>query len=128
MPSQSYDELFDQRGGAYDRAMRRFPEARREEFSQLLERAEVESGMSVADVPAGGAYLAPYLPEGCEWLSHEPCGDFTAHAGQERSGSVPLLPLPWPDDRVDVADIGDRSSAGGRHRHAVEFDDGRGVE
>jgi SAM-dependent methyltransferase len=100
---RGYEELFEERGNAYDRAMRRFPKARRNEFMQLLERAGPEPGMRVADVPAGGAYLARYLPEGCEWLGHEPCGDFTAHAGGDRRGHVPLLPLPWSEDYADMA-------------------------
>jgi len=105
---QSYDQLFNLRGSAYDRAMRRFPDARKEEFNQAIERARLIAGMRVADVPAGGGYLARYLPAGCEWLGHEPCGSFHAHEGQRDGAnsalpSVPLLPLPWSDDSIDVA-------------------------
>ncbi|KJS09209.1 MAG: methyltransferase type 11 [Gammaproteobacteria bacterium BRH_c0] len=105
---QRYDQLFDVRGTAYDRAMRMFPAARAKEFGQVIERAGLLSGMKVADVPAGGGYLAAYLPAGCEWLGHEPCGSFYAHVGQsvDRGAdpvSVPLLPLPWTDNSIDVA-------------------------
>ena len=33
---KSYDELFALRGSAYDRAMRRYPQARAQEFAQAL--------------------------------------------------------------------------------------------
>jgi len=103
---QTYDQLFDVRGGAYDRAMRRFPDARNSEFEQVIARARLAPGMTVADVPAGGGYLVRYLPEDCQWLGHEPCGNFYAHAGQQGTmpvPSVPLLPLPWENASVDVA-------------------------
>lgn len=106
---QTYDQLFDVRGSAYDRAMRMFPAARAREFAQAIEQAGLLPGMKVADVPAGGGYLARYLPPDCEWLGHEPCGSFYAHGGQHsaelagRRDSVPLLPLPWSDNSIDVA-------------------------
>ncbi|CAM3443044.1 class I SAM-dependent methyltransferase [Halomonas lysinitropha] len=98
---EDYTTLFDKRGTAYDSAMQAFPEARREEFEQLVARAALKPGMRVADVPAGGGYLKRYLPEGCEWWSHEPCESFTNH-GTSSSGR-PLLPLPWAEASVDVA-------------------------
>ena len=52
--SKSYQEHFDERGSAYDRAMRNFPAARELEFKQAIRAAEVVTGMTVADVPAGG--------------------------------------------------------------------------
>jgi len=115
---QSYTDLFSTRGSAYDTAMRRYPAARAAEFEQAVAAGRIEPGMLVGDVPAGGGYLARYLPEGCVCLAHEPCRDFnrrepvaagqpdakaqtaqvTLHAGQE----VPLVPLPWQDGVLDV--------------------------
>jgi len=96
----NYEELFQLRGAPYDGAMTRFPEARREEFLNTIARANLSPGARVGDVPAGGGYLARYLPQGCTWLGHEPCASF-GHGvtGQDRD----LLPLPWGDASVDAA-------------------------
>jgi len=100
--SKTYQELFDQRGSAYDRAMRRYPEARRQEFEQAIEAAAPAPGMVVADVPAGGGYLQAYLPSGCTCLGHEPCASFTNH-GAVAGQPTQLLPLPWARATVDGA-------------------------
>ena len=99
-----YTELFDQRGSSYDRAMQAFPRARAAEFRQLLEPLDLSSDMVIGDVPAGGGYLGPYLPQNCEWVRHEPCSDFTTHAGQglPSGPQTPLYPFPWKDDRCDA--------------------------
>lgn len=95
-----YAEMFGERGGSYDRAMRLLPGARRREFAQAVERAQVLPGMTLGDVPAGGGYLAAHLPEGVAWRGHEPCASFQgAHGG--RATGVPLLPLPWSDRSMD---------------------------
>ena len=100
---QSYAELFDKRGAAYDLAMHRYPDARRAEFAQVLQFANIQSGMRVGDIPAGGGYMKAYLPSGAIWEGHEPCGSFTHHGpGQTASESHPLLPLPWADAELDV--------------------------
>lgn len=101
-PNKSYEDHFDQRGSAYDLAMRRFPHARKEEFAQVIGAARLQPGMRVADVPAGGGYLQAYLPAGCEWLGHEPCPSFTNH-GTDAPTGLPLLPLSWDDASVDAA-------------------------
>jgi SAM-dependent methyltransferase len=96
----SYEDLFQLRGAPYDRAMTRFPEARAEEFLNTIARAALAPGAAVADVPAGGGYLARYLPAGCRWMGHEPCASFGHGAsGQDRD----LLPLPWADGAADAA-------------------------
>lgn len=99
-PGSSYEELFQLRGAPYDGAMTRFPEARREEFLNVIGRAALPPGAAVADVPAGGGYLARYLPEGCIWLGHEPCSSF-GHGASEQDRD--LLPLPWSDGTADAA-------------------------
>ncbi|CAB0151195.1 hypothetical protein PSI9734_01608 [Pseudidiomarina piscicola] len=122
--AKSYQEHFEQRGSAYDRAMLRFPEARRQEFEQVIAAGRLAPGMKIADVPAGGAYLCAFLPPGCEYQAHEPCASFTNHGqggqplqckddfsrgaapsekGDGAQGGLPLLPLPWADDEIDVA-------------------------
>lgn len=94
-----YEQLFQQRGHAYDVAMRHYPHARDEEFSEAVRRAQLQPGMQVADVPAGGGYLQSYLPAQCRWLGHEPCANFS-RAGD--AGVTPLLPLPWGNAAVDA--------------------------
>ena len=98
--SLSYEALFSQRGSVYDRAMRRFPLARAQEFQQLVQAVPLQPGMLVADVPAGGGYLRQYLPQNCRWQGHEPCAAFQGGHGTRAASS--LLPLPWADAAVDV--------------------------
>lgn len=100
--TKSYQEHFDQRGSSYDMAMRRHPYARQQEFAQAIETAKLETGMVVADVPAGGGYLQQFLPPGSTWLGHEPCASFTNHGAIESKG-LALLPLPWRAASVDAA-------------------------
>jgi len=95
-----YEQLFSQRGHVYDAAMRAVPGARTQEFEEAVTRACLQTGMRVADVPAGGGYLAAHLPEGCAWLGHEPCANFVE---THSSFAKPLLPLPWADASVDAA-------------------------
>lgn len=96
----TYVQEFANRGSAYDRAMSRWPEARRQEFEQALKPLNLTAGMVLADVPAGGGYLKRFVPEGCQWRGHEPCSSFTRHG---EWSSVPLLPLPWDSHQMDVA-------------------------
>lgn len=99
---KSYPEHFSQRGSTYDRAMRRWPNVRSQEFMQMVSAVDLRSNMLIADVPAGGGYLRQYLPDFCRWEGHEPCDAFTEH-GVPAVLSRPLLPLPWADGEVDVA-------------------------
>lgn len=101
---KSYSDLFDVRGSAYDRAMRCHPRARDQEFLQAIARARLTPGQSVADVPAGGGYLADYLPAGVQWSGHEPCASFIAPPATDSPlpPSQPLLPLPWANDSQDA--------------------------
>lgn len=94
----SYENLFQVRGAPYDLAMSLFPDARREEFLNVIQRADLKPGQLVGDVPAGGGYLARYLPKTVDWLGHEPCANFGS-GGKDRE----LLPLPWTDGCVDAA-------------------------
>lgn len=97
---EGYTEMFGERGGSYDRAMRLLPGAREREFAQVVERARLRPGMTLGDVPAGGGYLAAHLPEGVSWRGHEPCASFRGAHGRGVAG-VPLLPFPWEDRSMD---------------------------
>ncbi len=100
---KSFEDIFQARGSAYDRAMQRFPEARAMEFAQVVQAAQPRPGDVVADVPAGGNYLRRYLPRFCQWVGHEPCATFTQHDTAGSRESVPLLPLPWAEHSLDAA-------------------------
>lgn len=100
---KSYTDLFTLRGSTYDQAMQQWPDARRQEFEQAVKAAQLENGMVVADVPAGGGYLQRYVPAGCTWLGHEPCASFSDHhASAHGLPGRELLPLPWLDASIDV--------------------------
>jgi SAM-dependent methyltransferase len=100
---KTFVEIFQSRGSAYDRAMRRFPQARDMEFAQVVQAARLQPGSVVGDVPAGGNYLQRYLPRSCHWVGHEPCSTFNPHATTHRGQPTPLLPVPWADSSVDAA-------------------------
>jgi len=96
----NYEEIFRARGGAYHRAMRDWPDARREEFRIPVGLAGVTTGDVVIDVPAGGGYMQRYLPAGARWHGHEPSASFQDSATAADSG---LLPLPWAAGFADAA-------------------------
>ena len=104
IPLKNYTDLFQQRGRQYHQAMRRYPVAREQEFRQLLAGIPLQAGMSIADVPAGGAYLRSYLPPDILYRTHEPCVTFsdqnTDHQGHTADA---LLPLPWQARSLDAA-------------------------
>jgi len=106
----NYEEIFHERGGAYHRAMHRWPLARRDDFLLPLSWAGIEPGERVLDVPAGGGYLRRHLPDGCSWFGHEPCASFL---DGETAFDQSLLPLPFADHFADVA----ISIAGVHHLH-----------
>ena len=57
----NYPDLFNSRGASYHRAMLDQPKARSNEFGLAVEKARVNQGLVVCDVPSGGGYLVPYL-------------------------------------------------------------------
>ena len=96
----NYQQIFEQRGTTYDRAMQRWPEARREDFLVPLRALDPRPGETIVDVPAGGGYLQRYLPPSCRWSGHEPCASFHEH---EPATGTDLLPLPWSTGSADAA-------------------------
>lgn len=96
----NYEGIFARRGSHYDAAMRRWPQARRDDFLLPLQWAGLRAGERLIDVPAGGGYLRPYLPPDCDWFGHEPCASFEVGRG---APDRPLLPLPWPDHFAHAA-------------------------
>jgi SAM-dependent methyltransferase len=93
----AYSSAFAARGSDYDRAMRAHPGVRVREFAQVIEAAELQPGMVVGDVPAGGGYLQQYMSSTVRCMSHEPCASF----GQGHHGAGSLFPFPWTDGSLD---------------------------
>jgi SAM-dependent methyltransferase len=58
---KEYAEIFDARGRDYHEAMLRFPEARDDEFANIIKYADLSDGQTVCDYPSGGGYLEDYL-------------------------------------------------------------------
>lgn len=83
MASDGYQEIFDERGGRYDEAMRRWPTVRDEEFAFVLDLAGPQAGETLIDVPAGGGYLARHLPEGVEVIHVEVAEQFIERGRRE---------------------------------------------
>lgn len=100
---KTFVDIFNARGAAYDRAMRRFPQARDREFAQAVEAARLPSGSVVLDVPAGGNYLEHHLPPTCLWVGHETSSGFGNHGMADHPGAATLLPLPFQSDAADAA-------------------------
>ena len=58
---ETYEEIFDNRGDRYHYAMKNYPEAREEEFRNLLKYSQIDQEDIIADIPAGGCYFKKYL-------------------------------------------------------------------
>lgn len=58
-----YRDIFELRGHSYHQAMARFPDARTNEFLNVIAKADITPGMAVLDVPSGGAYLSRFLTD-----------------------------------------------------------------
>jgi len=57
----SYKEIFNKRGNSYNAAMFDCPNARQNEFNQIIELAEISAGQLVLDIPSGGGYLKNFI-------------------------------------------------------------------
>lgn len=58
---ESYQDIFNQRGKSYSKAMSMYPNARRHEFFTLIDQLDLKQGDTLLDIPAGGAYLSNYI-------------------------------------------------------------------
>ncbi len=96
----NYEDIFQERGGSYHEAMKRWPEVRRNDFILPLRWAALQAGEKVLDVPAGGGYMRKYVPAACQWFGHEPCASFGAGATTLNQS---LLPLPYADGFAHAA-------------------------
>jgi SAM-dependent methyltransferase len=56
-----YEEIFEKRGHLYHKAMTLYPEARREEFDNIIKLAQIRHGHIICDIPSGGGYLKNFI-------------------------------------------------------------------
>jgi SAM-dependent methyltransferase len=85
--------------------MQNCPLARENEFSKIIELAELKEGELVCDVPAGGCYLASFLQEKVRLISVETSLEFIKCAEpssfQERILCEDLGAIPLKSNQVD---------------------------
>jgi SAM-dependent methyltransferase len=101
-PPYDYRDIFELRGRLYHQAMREHPDARINEFQSVINEADIAPGMTVVDVPSGGAYLSSYLEE-VELFGLETSETF-AQLGNEKSPNVLLFDnnrFPLKDASID---------------------------
>lgn len=67
----SYHDIFNARGAAYHLGMERYPHARDAEFGLVVEAAAPAPGDVIVDMPSGGGYLRPYLPDDVRFIAVE---------------------------------------------------------
>ncbi len=98
----TYRDIFNQRGNLYNQAMAEYLGARDEEFAPLLELLQIQSSDIVADIPSGGCYLKPYLPEGTLIYSVDPSEGFLADGVcTENVINAEINQIPLSDESVD---------------------------
>lgn len=84
----NYSDIFELRGRLYHQAMREFPDARVNEFLSVIREARIVPGMTIVDVPSGGAYLSRHLSD-VELIGLETSQTF-AELATEKTQSVLL--------------------------------------
>ena len=104
-PADEYARIFEVRGGSYNAAHALVPDARESERALLVERLDLEPGLRVLDVPAGGGYLADGVRAGASDLSivcMEPAAAFAAGIDRtHRRIRGTLTHLPFATARFD---------------------------
>lgn len=107
---KTYQAIFNQRADAYHQAMLNWPDARNQEFEALLKDLPINASSHILDIPAGGGYLANYLPVDIN-LHHLETSKLFADLFQQHchSGSCHPLSLcsldklPQENDSIDIA-------------------------
>lgn len=109
MTERDYRQIFDERGGRYDDAMRRWPTVRDEEFGFVLDLARPQPGETLVDVPSGGGYLARHLDPEVAVIAVEVAEEFVERGRAHGAGTVATgleaagLPSACADVVVSVA-------------------------
>lgn len=115
----TYAEIFARRAASYHGAMARWPHVRDAEFAMVLAPLHLHPGARLVDVPAGGGYLARYLPKGVRYVAVEPSADFF-HACPEAPGRARVLGHADATG-LDTASVDAVVSLAGLH-HAPDLD------
>ncbi len=102
MPQNTdYQTIFNLRGNSYHQAMAEYPEARDEEFFNIIRLADLQQGQTVCDAPSGGGYLQRYLPcETFEVIALETSKAFHQHCKANGKCHAILTEL----DNIDLPD------------------------
>lgn len=103
----SYKDIFDIRGDSYHQAMMGYPQARQQEFQQIIELADVADGQLICDVPSGGCYLQRFIRKAAKFISIETSTQFTQQilpsANNEILMCADLAAIPLADQQFDCA-------------------------
>jgi len=94
-----YEDIFNQNGASYHKAMDLWPNARDKEFNTALTFLDLNSGDTVLDVPAGGGYLKAYLPDNVRYSGYDFSTGFGHDAGEIAKCSETDIPI--ADNSVD---------------------------
>lgn len=100
----TYTEIFTDRARSYHSAMLEFPRARDAEFNAVLEPVQDAGGGVICDMPAGGGYLANYVPEHLRYVGVEPVEAFSASPVSRAAGATvnaPITAVPLESGSVD---------------------------
>ena len=104
---ETYQDIFNQRGAAYHKAMIDYPDARNQEFRLMADLAGPATGETVADLPSGGGYFRNYVPaKGVRFVEVETSSafhDMHTPADNVRSILCDLENLTLENHSVDVA-------------------------
>jgi len=101
----SYEDIFTVRGDAYHEAMTRWPDARAQELCLLVDALRPRAGETLVDAPAGGGYLASWLPAGVRYVAVEaarPFFDRCPEGGLHSRVLSPLAKIDLPDRSADL--------------------------
>jgi len=74
----SYKEIFTKRGASYHEAMTRWPDARRQEFLNVIQHIQLDQVERIADIPSGGGYCGRYVPQHVELFTVDESPAFIA--------------------------------------------------
>jgi SAM-dependent methyltransferase len=93
----TYVDIFKERAREYHSAMTASPCARDAEFQAIVEPIGNAPPGLVCDMPCGGCYLPPYLPQGMTYVGVDPADGFVhsgAAAGRIVQAKIAEVPLP----------------------------------
>lgn len=101
-----YKEIFETRGMEYNLAMLRSPDARKEEFLNLIQFIDNTERLKIIDIPSGGGYLRKYLAEKHYLLCAEEANFFYHNCAVKHNQNKIMyqknIPLEVDDKSFDV--------------------------